>query len=257
MNLNLDCKDFLGYKSLSQRARVLTEKWGTNNLYCPACSSNQIVKEPNNREAIDFVCPECDAPFQMKASQNPIGRKIVDAAYDAMKRAVLADKFPHLLIMHYSLDVLKIFDILAIPKYFLPLSAIEARKPLASTARRAGWAGCNIVLDNVPPDGRIDVVKNGVVHSKDDVRRRFRLSRGLSHVETLKRGWVLDVLTALRSLNKTEFNLNEVYSLENQLADLHPSNRHIRDKIRQQLQVLRDIGHLTFLGEGRYCLKPL
>ncbi len=59
------------------------------------------------------------------------------------------------------------------------------------------------------------------------------------------------------SLNKTEFNLNEVYGLEHQLADLHPNNRHIREKIRQQLQVLRDIGHLTFLGGGRYRLKPL
>ena len=33
---------------------------------------------------------------------------------------------------------------------------------------------------------------------------------------------------------------------------LHPDNRHVRDKIRQQLQVLRDLGLVEFLGRGRY-----
>ena len=31
-----------------------------------------------------------------------------------------------------------------------------------------------------------------------------------------------------------------------------PGNRHVRDKIRQQLQVLRDLGFMEFLGGGRY-----
>ena len=256
MILNLD-SDVLIYKSLSQKARVLTEEWGTHNLYCPACPSNRVIREPNNREAVDFMCPDCRASFQLKACRNPIGRKITDAAYEAMKRAVLADNFPHLFVMHYSLDVLKVLNVLAIPKYFLSLSAVEPRKPLASTARRAGWVGCNIILDNVPPDGRINVIKDGVVCPKDDVRERFQRSRGLSNIETSTRGWVLDLLTVLRSLNKTEFSLSEAYNFEDQLATLHPNNRHIREKIRQQLQILRDLGQITFLGSGKYCLKPL
>ncbi|MBI3020865.1 MAG: restriction endonuclease [Candidatus Omnitrophica bacterium] len=256
MNLNLD-SDVLGYKSLSQKARVLTEGWAANNLYCPACPSNHVVREPNNREAVDFVCPDCHAPFQLKASRNSIGRKITDAAYETMKRAVLSDRSPNLLIMHYGIDALKIFDVLVVPKHFLSLSAVEPRKPLALTARRAGWIGCNIVLDNVPPDGRIDLVKNSVVCPSADVRAKFRLSRGLSNIETSKRGWVLDLLTALRSLNKIEFTLGEAYGLENTLSALHPKNRHVREKIRQQLQVLRDLGYLTFLGGGDYRLKSL
>jgi type II restriction enzyme len=246
----------LAYKSLSQKARVLTEEWGTDNLYCPVCPSNRVIREPHNREAVDFVCPDCRAPFQLKACRNPIGRKITDAAYEAMKRAVLADRFPHLLVMHYSLDVLKVLNVLVIPRYFLSLSAVEPRKPLASTARRAGWVGCNIVLDNVPP-GRICVVKDSIVYAKNDVRYRFQRSRGLSNIETSKRGWVLDVLTALRSSNKTEFSLREADDFKNQLSALHPNNRHVREKIRQQLQVLRDLGHVVFLGVGRYRLKPL
>ena len=32
-------------------------------------------------------------------------------------------------------------------------------------------------------------------------------------------------------------------------------NRHVRDKIRQQLQVLRDLGLLEFRGDGSYRLR--
>jgi type II restriction enzyme len=43
--------------------------------------------------------------------------------------------------------------------------------------------------------------------------------------------------------------------LERSLAQLHPANRHVRDKIRQQLQVLRDLGLLEFVGRGKYRLR--
>ena len=257
MDLNLDRASISNYKNPSQKARVLTEKWGLNNLYCPACTSNRVIKKPNNEEAVDFACPKCDAPFQLKARQNPIGRKVADAAYKAMKRALLSDRFPHLVVMHYNIDMLKVLNVLIIPKHFLSLSAIESRQPLAPTARRAGWIGCNIVLDHVPPDGRISLVDGGIVRDKNDVRTKFQLSHGLSNVETLKRGWVLDVLTALRSLSRAKFTLSEAYNLENMLSVRHPENRHVRAKIRQQLQVLRDLGYLSFLGHGAYRLKPL
>jgi type II restriction enzyme len=51
-----------------------------------------------------------------------------------------------------------------------------------------------------------------------------------------------------------EFTLADVYAHANALAKLHPKNAHIRDKIRQQLQVLRDLGLLEFLTPGSYRL---
>lgn len=51
-----------------------------------------------------------------------------------------------------------------------------------------------------------------------------------------------------------EFTLAHVYAHAASLAKLHPNNRHVRDKIRQQLQVLRDLGLLEFLGGGSYRL---
>jgi type II restriction enzyme len=38
------------------------------------------------------------------------------------------------------------------------------------------------------------------------------------------------------------------------LEQLHPDNRHVRDKIRQQLQVLRDAGLLIHVESGRWRL---
>ena len=47
--------------------------------------------------------------------------------------------------------------------------------------------------------------------------------------------WTLDVLNAIHSLGKPEFTLPEAYSLAPELSALHPNNRHVEPKIRQQL----------------------
>ncbi len=56
----------------------------------------------------------------------------------------------------------------------------------------------------------------------------------------------------MRALDKAEFTLQDVYAFAAHLQKLHPANRHVLDKIRQQLQVLRDLGLVEFLGRGRY-----
>ncbi len=55
-------------------------------------------------------------------------------------------------------------------------------------------------------------------------------------------------------LNKKEFFLSDMYNFEEELKIKYPDNKHIKDKIRQQLQFLRDKGYLEFLGRGRYRL---
>lgn len=66
------------------------------------------------------------------------------------------------------------------------------------------------------------------------------------------RGWRLDVFHCLNNLKRQQFSLVEIYSFEDYLKTKHPLNNNIKDKIRQQLQVLRDLGLVEFLGEGRY-----
>ncbi len=76
--------------------------------------------------------------------------------------------------------------------------------------------------------------------------------------ETMRtRGWLADVLVAVRKLEKETFTLADAYAFENELSSLHPDNKHIRPKIRQQLQVLRDHDVIEFLDRGRYRIKGL
>jgi type II restriction enzyme len=102
MILELPLQTANGYRSASQKARVITEAWALENIYCPVCTSDKITDTAANTEAIDFICSRCDAVFQLKASSKPIRRKIVDAAYDAMMRSIQKDTLPHFFIMGYN-----------------------------------------------------------------------------------------------------------------------------------------------------------
>lgn len=64
--------------------------------------------------------------------------------------------------------------------------------------------------------------------------------------------WKVDVLTAIRLLNRIEFSNKDLYELVPRLHKLHPGNRNIEAKIRQQLQVLRDSGKLVHVRSGRW-----
>jgi len=72
-------------------------------------------------------------------------------------------------------------------------------------------------------------------------------------------GWTDDILNVLRLMRLSEgelFELGTVYHAETLLAKAYPKNTHLRAKIRQQLQVLRDYGYITFTDKkGLYQLS--
>lgn len=172
-----------------------------------------------------------------------------------MRRAILEDSTPNLYALHYERASWRVRNLILVPHFAFSISAIEARPPLAAHARRAGWVGCNIVLKNIPPDARISLVSNGVPAPPASVRENFSRLKPLEEISTKERGWTLDVLRVLRSLGKVEFTNDDVYAFAPQLERLHPNNRHVRDKIRQQLQVLRDRGFLVQVGRGVWALN--
>ena len=49
------------------------------------------------------------------------------------------------------------------------------------------------------------------------------------------------MLNVVSSFGKRTFTLSEVYGYEAHFIALHPDNHRVREKIRQQLQVLRDL----------------
>jgi type II restriction enzyme len=253
--MDLQCNTDLAsaYKAGPQIARVLSEDWCTREVYCAACDSNRLKKSRANTPSLDFVCPRCEQLYELKSLKKWNPKKIVDAGYESMMRAIRGDRTPNLLVLHYSSNWV-VQNLILIPRVFFTESVIEKRKPLSLSARRAGWVGCNILLERIPEDGKIALISSGDCLPKGRVRDEFSRVRKLAEIPPQLRGWTIDVLNAIRRLGKARFSLAELYATESDLQKTHPHNRNVRPKIRQQLQVLRDLGLLRFTAPGIYEL---
>lgn len=240
------------YHSHSQKARVLTEDWAARNLYCPRCGNPILTHFENNRAVADFYCEHCRNEYELKSKQGSIGHKIADGAYETFIQRITGNHNPDFFVMIYQMESLCVSDLWVIPRHFFTPAVVEKRKPLAQTARRAGWVGCNILFDEIPAQGRISVVQNGIPVRKEDVLEKVRISTYLATENLEARGWLFDVLNCVNRIRTATFSLNEVYRFDEALKARHPHNCNIRPKIRQQLQILRDRGVLEFLGRGQY-----
>ncbi len=254
MRLDMPGELAAGYKSPSQRTRVVSEAWGEQNLYCPSCVSPRLVRSPAGTEVVDYTCPQCESAFQLKSQSRPYASRISDAAYNKMRDAIVHGQTPNLFALHYDSNLWVARNLILVPRFVFSLSCLERRNPLRPTARRHGHVLCNILLASIPRDARINVVTDGVPARPVAVREQYARLRPLEKLNYDQRGWTLDVLNVVRSLGKQEFLLADVYGHSDELQRLHPRNLHIRDKLRQQLQFLRDLGFVEFLGEGTYRL---
>lgn len=255
MKVTLDTTIADEYKSHAQRARVLTESWVENETYCPNCGQSKIDRYPNNQPVADFYCLNCQEDYELKSKQDGLGAKIVDGAYRTMLERLTSSNNPNFFFLNYDLLDLTITNFLVIPKHFFVPEIIEKRKPLAPTARRAGWIGCNILLQSIPQTGKIFFIKDQQVELKEKVLAEWQKTLFLREEKEIKaKGWLLNVMMCIDKLGRKDFSLDEVYGFENELSKKHPHNRHIKDKIRQQLQVLRDKGYLEFTNRGNYRL---
>ncbi len=253
MKLILDKKLAANYKNASQKARILTEEWVNNSVFCPNCGHLNIDKYPNNQPVADFYCANCHEDYELKSKQSALGTKIVDGAYRTMLERLTGSNNPNFFLLNYDMANLEVINFLVIPKHFFVPEIIEKKKPLAPAARRAGWVGCNIILNNIPQTGKIFFVHNGQVEPKRKVLNNWQKTLFLREEKEISaKGWLLDIMRCVDKLGKKEFTLDEVYAFEKELSGLHPDNKHIKDKIRQQLQLLRDKGYLTFVSRGCY-----
>lgn len=240
-----------GYKSESQRIRVMSETWVGKNIFCPVCGNPHICNLGNNMPVADLACDNCGEIFELKSKQGTIGNKIVDGAYTTMIERINSLTNPDLFILNYSKNY-QVTNLLIVPKYFFVETIIEKRKPLSMTARRAGWTGCNILVSNIPIQGRIQIVQNQKVADAEEITRIYSRAKQLQTNSIEKRGWILDVLECVNSIDGKYFNLSDMYDFVDELKEKHSANNNIEAKIRQQLQLLRDKGFLEFLGRGRY-----
>jgi len=253
MRLDFDIAIAEGYKSPVQKARVLTEAWVKREIFCPCCGL-KIESYKNNKPVADFYCSRCKEDYELKSKKYSMGKKIVDGAYRTMIERLEGDKNPNFFFLNYI--NYEVINFVVIPGHFFVPEYIEKRKPLPSSARRAGWIGCNILLSNIPQGGRIFYVKGGIAEQKKTVLENWNKTLFLkdSRRSELK-GWILDMMNCIDQVGKNDFTLDEAYSFEKILTKKHPNNKHVKDKIRQQLQYLRDKGYLEFVGRGKYRLR--
>ncbi|HVC61622.1 MAG TPA: DpnI domain-containing protein [Acetobacteraceae bacterium] len=245
------------YKSSLQRIRILSEDWVHRQVYCPSCGHIDMGRYGNNRPVADFFCHHCDEDYELKSQSKTFGAKMVDGAYRTMMDRLKGSSNPNLLLLHYDPRGLSVQNLLVIPKYFFVPEIIEERKPLSPFARRAGWVGCNISLQGIPQAGRIFLIRDRIIEPKDEVLARWQKTLFLRDQRDVRaKGWLLGVMRCIENIKKSTFTIEELYQFENELKMIYPSNRHIREKIRQKLQILRDKGYLHFLGKGTYRLVP-
>ena len=242
------------YKSKSQKIRFLSERWISENIFCPHCGNSTLRSFENNRPVADFYCENCNEEYELKSKKNRIGNQVVDGAYRTMIERLQSHNNPNFFFLSYNPENFLVKNFMVIPKHFFVPNIIKKRKPLRSTTRRSGWIGCNILLNDIPNSGKNFYIKDGIVLKKKNVLETWNKTLFLRNTQKIElRGWLLDVMHCIDTLNKKEFTLQDIYKYKDFLSKKHPSNMHIEHKIRQQLQFLRDKGYLLFVdNRGRY-----
>lgn len=252
MNLRFDTTLARNYKSKTQIARVLTEDWLARNMYCPICGEVSIMHADVNAPVKDFVCNKCKAQYELKSRQcntDKYDKKINDGSFFSMIERISSTNNPSFFFMHY--DSNEVNNLIVVPKCFFVSGIIEKRKPLPLSARRAGWVGCNILLQQIPTIAKIPIIKNGQVLNNTDVCRQYQKVFALQTESIESRGWLFDVLKCVEQLEPI-FTLKQMYTFADILKFKHPQNKNIEAKIRQQLQFLRDRDIIEFLKPGQY-----
>lgn len=243
------------YTSGSQSARAWTERWVRDWVYCPNCGNPTITSFPNNSPVADFFCPSCSEEYELKSQKDKFGKKVLDGAFQPKCERLAASNNPSLFLLNYDLKQLCVVNLLIVPKHFFVRDIIEERRPLAATARRAGWIGSNILLNQIPNSGKIHIIHDGILQPKETVLAEWQRTLFLRSESLEARGWLIEVMKCVEAIGKQEFQIDDIYAFDEHLGRLYPGNQNVRPKIRQQLQYLRDRGYLDFVSRGYYRLR--
>lgn len=259
MKLQMDMSVSEGYSSRPQISRLISEDWASRNLFCLSCSSPELLPDPPNRRVRDYSCPECKAEYQLKSKHGKFGPSVTNSAYGPKLQAIEQGRVPHYVFLQYSKPAWAITDLFVVPSHFITRSVIQRRVPLKESARRHGWVGSIILLNELPSEGRVSVVSHGVARDVVEVRSDWKNFDFLRSDLRAIGGWGAEILTCIRRLQAdtgvNEFELQDFYRrFADELSQRHPENHNVKAKIRQQLQVLRDGNVLRFLTRGRYLI---
>ncbi len=221
-------------------------------MYCPICGEQTIRHAEPNAPVKDYVCDNCKSQYELKSKKSDSDKfqsTVNDGVYRTMIDRITSLDNPSFFFMHY--DRYEVNNLVIVPKCFFAPNVIEKRKALSDSARRAGWEGCNILLRKIPATAKIPIILNGEVIPVANVISQYRKAYNLQTRSVESRGWLIDTLHIVERMGDT-FQLKHMYDFCGELRTKHPNNNHIKDKIRQQLQFLRDKGFIEFKGNGIY-----
>lgn len=215
-----------------------------------------MITYKNNTHVKDFSCESCKEEYQLKSSKDSQGKKIKGAQYHKLFESIKKRIHPSFIVLRYKLTPggrKLITEIFAIHKRYIKPEMIICRNPLGPGTRREGWIGCIVDIRNVPESAVVWIYHDGNSFLKEDILKAWMKSAiPKSHKQKTMSSWTKDVYEHILRLPNNVFFLKDVYRFEEMLQIKHPENMHVRDKIRQQLQVLRDVGLLYFHGHGKY-----
>jgi len=105
------------------------------------------------------------------------------------------------------------------------------------------------LLSKIPPS---DGIKLPNYQTENPANALDIIELDNSIIEDSLSGWKLEVFRCVHRIPKQIFTLSDINQFEHHLKAIYPLNNNILPKIRQQLQYLRDLGLIEFLGNGKY-----
>ncbi|OOS25497.1 DpnI domain-containing protein [Moraxella pluranimalium] len=251
MNLYFNKDLAKDYQNNSQIIRILTEDWLANNVYCPCCGQFPVSQFDNNNPVGDFFCTSCQEQYELKSKNGKsLGNSIADGAYRTMLERITSDTNPSFFFLSYDKKEYKVNNLIIVPKHFFTADIIIPRQK--GIPNRPNYIMCSINTSALPSNGKISIIEHGQVINQDKVIEQWKKNFYLREMKSDSKGWLLTTMNCLDRIADDEFSLKQMYAFEHELALKYPNNAHIKDKIRQQLQFLRDKGMIEFLGRGRY-----
>ena len=137
-------------------SKQLLGTWGeqlvAKTCDCPRCKRPKTLKLlPPNFKCADLICDFCGFLGQVKAMTvpvvSPLPKQVLGAAWAPQKERMDSGiYFPLFLVLKAPAAQ----AIYYLPTDFQSPALFAARKPLSSSARRAGWQGFMYVLGAVP-----------------------------------------------------------------------------------------------------------
>ncbi len=150
-----------GLSDIVTTAKQALGEWGeiqvSKKCSCPKCKNSKTLKKlPPNFKCVDVICDFCGFLGQVKTKTvkdiDKIPKTILGAAWGPQKERMDAGiYFPLFIVLKDG----RRSSIFYLPVDYQDREIFVPRKPLSSTAKRAGWQGYYFDLANLIEEGMI------------------------------------------------------------------------------------------------------